>query len=449
MKRFLTIFTICLLLFSSFAVAQDAGDDTQDAGILPDSPLYGLKIAAEAVGTFFTFGQEKKANRMLGLAEKRIAEANAMADKEGINAEKLQKAIDRALKGYEKAIKNAERHAKNSEKKAELEAKIQEKNLKRDAVLAKVLAKVPEQAKQGIERAMEARKSKGKSAENRGKDDDDDDDKEIEEIEEEEETEDDDELEVEGVVSSISDDALTLEDGLTFVINADTEQEDEVTVGDKVEVEYIERDGSLVALEIELEDDDKDELEVEGIVSSISNDALTLEDGKTFVINADTEIKDVIFVGDDIEVEYIESEGVLVAVEIEKEDSENNYAKLEIEGMVVSFGINGLDLEDGTTFVINADTEVKEGVELGDRVEVTYIKQAGTLIAIKIEKEGDDDDDEEEDDYNSPITGYSIIDNFKKWEKINEAKEAEEELKKAEEKAKAIEDAAEIRSSWQ
>ena len=135
MKKIFSMFIFILLLTTNVAVAQE--EKLPNPGILPDNPLYGLKIAAEAVVTFFTFGQEKKAERMLRLAEKRLAEAEAVAEKGNL------KAVEKAIKGYQKAIENAQRHAENAAKKEEVLEMIAETTAKYLSILDRITTKVP------------------------------------------------------------------------------------------------------------------------------------------------------------------------------------------------------------------------------------------------------------------------------------------------------------------
>jgi len=92
---------IAVLLVASFVAAQEASADTSvstdssvsvstngvaddlsgDAGVTPDSSFYGLKLGWEKAGLWFTFNQEKKAERELALADKRLVEARVMAEK--------------------------------------------------------------------------------------------------------------------------------------------------------------------------------------------------------------------------------------------------------------------------------------------------------------------------------------------------------------------------------
>ncbi len=71
------------------------------------------------------------------------------------------------------------------------------------------------------------------------------------------------EQEATGIVEAVDSDGLTV-DGIRYAVTADTVFEDgydslaDVTVGDEVEVEYEEQDGSRVALEVEPKDGDDD-----------------------------------------------------------------------------------------------------------------------------------------------------------------------------------------------
>ena len=68
----------------------------------------------------------------------------------------------------------------------------------------------------------------------------------------------DDDYDFTGILQVITDDAWIIDDQV-FVITTDTEIDDDITVGDAVEVEaQVDEDGSLSALEIELADDDLD-----------------------------------------------------------------------------------------------------------------------------------------------------------------------------------------------
>ena len=78
-KKALTIAGIIIIMFSMSAAAQ--GEELPDPGVTPDSPLYGLDKAMEAIQNVFNSGNEEKSRYGLNIAEERLAEAKAMAEK--------------------------------------------------------------------------------------------------------------------------------------------------------------------------------------------------------------------------------------------------------------------------------------------------------------------------------------------------------------------------------
>jgi len=151
--KILSAIIVLILLFSfgSGVFAQET--ELPNPGITPDSPFYFLERMFEGIGTFFTFGDLNKASRYADLAEERIAEVQAMMDKE--NPEAAQKALARYEFQLNQSLARAER-AKNRGKKIEgVTEKVAEATMKHLSVLDKVLERVPEQAQEGIARAKE------------------------------------------------------------------------------------------------------------------------------------------------------------------------------------------------------------------------------------------------------------------------------------------------------
>lgn len=148
--------TFLISLLALFLVAGTVSAQTEDlpkAGMLPGNPFYFLETLSEGIGTFFTFGDIKKAERHLALAGERLAEAGELAEKGKVNraekaTEKYQERLDKALAKAEEA------RTKGKDTDAILE-KIAEATVRHQAVLATVYERVPEQAKEAIQRAME------------------------------------------------------------------------------------------------------------------------------------------------------------------------------------------------------------------------------------------------------------------------------------------------------
>ncbi|MBM4401778.1 MAG: hypothetical protein FJ044_00845 [Candidatus Cloacimonetes bacterium] len=164
-KQLLLVPLLAIFLFAGAVQAQTPNsvnpadlttgqaNDLPDPGMLPGNPFYFLKSWSEDIGTFFTFGDVAKAERFLNLSEKRLAEANALANKG--KSEIAEKAIGRYQEQLSRALAKAEEAKAKGLDTDEVLAKVSEATLKHQAVLADVYERVPEQAKPAIERAMQ------------------------------------------------------------------------------------------------------------------------------------------------------------------------------------------------------------------------------------------------------------------------------------------------------
>src|SRR3989338_5702925 len=85
----------------------DATED--DAGVTPDSPLWGIERALERIDLALTLNKSKKAKKGLAHARERLAEVQLMiAAKKAQHAEKAQQAHDEDLAGVEEAVDDLE-----------------------------------------------------------------------------------------------------------------------------------------------------------------------------------------------------------------------------------------------------------------------------------------------------------------------------------------------------
>ena len=148
-----TILSFLLLSFGVQVLAQET--DLPSPGLLPDSPFYFLETITEAIGTFFTFGDLKKAERYAALAAERLAEAQAVVEKG------KPEFVEKTMARYENQLNNSIDHAEraqtkgqNTEKVMEVITKVGKATSVHLEVLAEVYEKVPEQAKPAIESAM-------------------------------------------------------------------------------------------------------------------------------------------------------------------------------------------------------------------------------------------------------------------------------------------------------
>jgi hypothetical protein len=130
-------------------------------------------------------------------------------------------------------------------------------------------------------------------------------------------------------------------------------------------------------------DSDEDEMEFEGIVASISNTRIVLEDGSSFLINDATEIEGDVKTGGEVDIEAI-----MLASTLEHADT--NAGGLDFGGVVASITVM---LEDGSSFLINGDTSFDNPVTVGTRVDINAV-----MLALEIEADDDEDEDDDADE---------------------------------------------------
>ncbi|MEX0870041.1 MAG: DUF5667 domain-containing protein [Candidatus Spechtbacterales bacterium] len=148
MKK-LIIFAAVFGLLAGGIGASAQTENLPEPGILPDSPFYLLTRFSEGIGMLFTFGDTAKAGKHLERAEKRLAEANALAD------QNKEKGLDKAMSLYQEHLNKALQKAEQAGNE-DVIARVAEATSKHLAILEDVLERVPEQAQDAIERAMTA-----------------------------------------------------------------------------------------------------------------------------------------------------------------------------------------------------------------------------------------------------------------------------------------------------
>ncbi|MBU2509596.1 hypothetical protein KKE33_04445 [Patescibacteria group bacterium] len=151
LKRLFIIPFLAMFLFAGVAQAQT--DTLPDPGMLPDNPLFILKDWSEKIGTFFTFDDEKKAERFLKLSERRLAEADAMREKG--KPEIAERHMVKYQEQLEHALAKAEKAKENGKNMDAVLTRLSEATLRHEEHMAEVYERAPEKAQKGLERAME------------------------------------------------------------------------------------------------------------------------------------------------------------------------------------------------------------------------------------------------------------------------------------------------------
>jgi predicted thioredoxin/glutaredoxin len=230
--------------------------------------------------------------------------------------------------------------------------------------------------------------------------------------------------EMTGVVESIAVDSWVVS-GVTFFITTSTDIDENIVIGDTVDVDAISDGlGGYIATEIckvDLVDDDgDDELEMTGVVESISADTWVVS-GVTFLVTASTEIDGTILVGDTVDVEAIsDGLGGYVATEIDKVGSDDDSGsdldgdKYEYIGVVESIAADSWVIS-GMTFFVTPSTDIDDNIVVGDTVDVDAISDGlGGYTATEICKVGSDDDadDSDTDDIDDELEMTGVVESI-------------------------------------
>ena len=153
MKAISILITSAVLFsFGTGVIAQET--ELPDPGLTPDSPFYFLETIIEEIGTFFTFGDLKKAERYAVLAAERLAEAQAVVNKG--KPELVEKTLERYQMQLQNSMARAEKAQTKGENTEQVMARVGKATSKHLEVLAEIGEKVPEEATSAIENAMKA-----------------------------------------------------------------------------------------------------------------------------------------------------------------------------------------------------------------------------------------------------------------------------------------------------
>lgn len=180
-----------------------------------------------------------------------------------------------------------------------------------------------------------------------------------------------------GLVQAILSDTWTI-DGQTVHLDSRTKIKGDITVGDYVTVHAFKQgDGSLLAREIKLE---TKHIKFTGIVEAMGPTLWTIS-GKAVTIGPDTRLEGNIQIGSRVSVDArLQPDGTLLARKIKLAPD-----KVEFVGVVESIGDTSWTI-GGRTVAVDASTEIKGNIQVGDRVKVkAQTQNDGTLLAREIE----------------------------------------------------------------
>jgi hypothetical protein len=207
-----------------------------------------------------------------------------------------------------------------------------------------------------------------------------------------------------GIVEAIGADSWQVS-GQVFAFTDQTEIKDNIVVGDPVKVHFLTNsDGTMTATEIELAlaetaDDSSSSLDQEftGKVEAFSPESWTVN-GLVFLVTPQTEIKDVIFLGDVVKVHYVaNADGSFTAREIELAgDNQAHNSEKKLTGILGQISSTQATI-GGVVVLITQQTILDSGLVVGQMVKAEVVTGSdGKMTALEIEtfnnSSGNDDD---------------------------------------------------------
>lgn len=135
------------------AIVLFAGAGTVAAGSMPGDVGFGLKRALEEVQLALTFGDVEHVKALAGLADKRLAELQQLADRPD-KAPTASEEYAQAVQRFRSAV-DALRQAAPEDKRDAADQVADNAREKHEAVLDELKDRLPDQAKPSLERALE------------------------------------------------------------------------------------------------------------------------------------------------------------------------------------------------------------------------------------------------------------------------------------------------------
>lgn len=180
-----------------------------------------------------------------------------------------------------------------------------------------------------------------------------------------------------GTIETIGKDTWVI-GGKTFKVDAATELDGGLRQGVTARVEFITRpDGTMLATEIET---DEEAERLAGTIESISATQVKVG-GKVFQVTPGTRIDAGLAAGAMVRVKFAtQPDGSLVALRLEAEQDNRHFT-----GVIESIGKDLLKI-GGQNFVVNQATRLDEGLAVGVKARVEFIKMAdGAMVATEIQ----------------------------------------------------------------
>lgn len=154
--KYIPILFMFFMLSAGVVLAEKEIINLPAAGLTPQSPFYFLDQAGDwARLNIFTFNPVKKAKIKTEIAEERLAELNNVVFKTPDMIAIIERLETTIQKWVEEANNDAKRLDGQNRDVSNVVEKLEAFNLKQQQVLEKAMERIPDQAKDGVEKALE------------------------------------------------------------------------------------------------------------------------------------------------------------------------------------------------------------------------------------------------------------------------------------------------------
>jgi hypothetical protein len=198
-------------------------------------------------------------------------------------------------------------------------------------------------------------------------------------------TENEEDFRLSGIIESMGVDEWVI-GGRVFQVNDATRFDEGLVVGVIARVEFLTMpDGTMLATEIETDNNVMDQNRFSGIIESMSADEWIVGE-RTFQVNVATRLEEGLAVGVMARVKFMTMlDGKLLATRIQVDNTGSGNQR-EFNGLIESMGTDEW-IVGGRTIKVNAVTRLEEGLAEGVTARVEFITMEGAMLATRIRVE--------------------------------------------------------------
>ena len=169
-------------------------------------------------------------------------------------------------------------------------------------------------------------------------------------------------------------------DGITYTVSAESVVEGNPQIGDTVYVLAMVGDDGLIIKYLAKFDQPAERFELEGNLDAFDDDTITV-DGQVISLTTDTTIRGTLTIDADVFVKGRVEDGAMVAYRVRVRGDNSQERFVEALGEISASSATEITV-DGTTFILDDDTEIEGTPAIGLKAYVFGVNDDGTVTAL-------------------------------------------------------------------